>query len=260
MRLSGTTGKARNHASNSLQDAERMVSLLMNEAQMSWKNAVRIVGKLIAVSVIGFTLASNCFFSWYLVPVGVITLAIAAGWLDAIGKECSKHRFFPQKDLNSVGASLFRWQWVVIWAFILLALSFGLPMQFTLSYRLSKVASMALIPLALMLLARTHEPFNFQHARHDIQKAEAVVRQLTRAQKSADSTSAPLIEHEKIPVYKLGSVAKVLYDIADSYDTKAKLKVDLTQNQNSKPKLPMLSCVCAPFRRVASIDFFHRRT
>jgi omega-6 fatty acid desaturase (delta-12 desaturase) len=237
-------------------DAERVAFLLMNEAQMSLQNAGRIVVKLIAVSVIGFTLASNCFFSWHLVPFGVVTLAIAAGWLDAIGKECSYHRFFPQKSLNSMGASIFKWQWVLVGACIVFALSFGLSSESTLSLRLSKVFLMALIPLALMLLARMVEPFNFQHARRDIQQAEALVRQLATTVQAADTkTSAPLIQHEKIPVYRLGSVAKVLYDVAASYDTKAKLKVDLTQSQCSKPNgalQQMSSLIYAPFRRVAS--------
>lgn len=256
-------------ASNAFEDVERIAHLVMHEAQMSLPQAGRILGKLIAVYVLGVTLSSNCCLSWYLVPVGVVTLAMAVGWSDAIGKECKSQRFFPYKTLNSVGASLFRWQWFAFWGCLLFTLScIGAVnfLRFDWTERLVKVSVMAIVPLALMLLGRAFEcgsAFQFQQKRGDIQKAEALVRQLATTRKAADhGATTPLIEHEKIPLYKLGSVAKILHDIVDSYDTAAKLRADLAQSQRSMPKgavQQMLSWVYAPFRAMSSDLFLWER-
>lgn len=236
-----------------------MVQLMMVEAKTSLMKANRILGKLITVSVVGFILASNCCLSRYLVPVGVLILTIAAGWLDAIGNECKSHRFFPSKLMNSMGASLFRWQWIVFWAVLLFTLSSsGVVnfLQFSLSERLWKVCMMAMVPLALMLLGRALEPFRFRRARADIRKAEMVVRQLAAKQTCSDiSKLAPLIEAEQVPFYKLGSIAKLLHDFVASHDATDKLKVNLDASQGSMHRWPfqrLLSIVFAPIRTIAS--------
>jgi stearoyl-CoA desaturase (delta-9 desaturase) len=242
---------------SSLKDVESMASLLMSESKTSLPMAGRIIGKLIAVSVVGFTLASN-HFSHYLVPVGVLFLAISAGWLDAIGNECFRQRFFPAKTLNSIGATLFRWQWIALWTSVLYTLSsMGVVsfLEFSPRQRLWKVSMMAVVPLSLMLLGRALEPFRFKRARADIQKAEILVRRLAATETAADiSALAPLIEHEKIPLYKLGSIAKLLNDFVAGYDATEKLSLDLAQVHGSAQwtlkKLPFI--IFAPFRRIAS--------
>mmetsp|Transcript_50872 Transcript_50872/g.94221 ORF Transcript_50872/g.94221 Transcript_50872/m.94221 type:complete len:697 (-) Transcript_50872:90-2180(-) len=253
------SGKQRTEAFNAFQDVERMAQLMLNEAKTSLMKASRIIGKLIAVAAMGFMLASNCCFSRYMVPLGVLILAIAAGWLDAIGNECSCQRFFPSKSLNSMGASLFRWQWIVFWAVTLFALSSTGAvqfLQFSLHERLWKVCMMAMVPLALMLLGRALEPFRFRHARADIRKAEILVRQLAAKHNSSDaSTLAPLIEPERVPLYKLGSIAKILHDIVASHDTTSKLQVNLDASNGSMHRWPLsrlLSFVYTPIRAIAS--------
>jgi len=241
------------------QDAERMGQLILQEAKTSLPKAGRIIGKLIVVEIFGFVLASNCCLLGYLVPVGVIALAIGACWLDAIGKECSCHRFFPQKSLNIAGGYLLRWQWVVIWACILFTLSSTGTLnilQSTLRDRVWKVSIMAVVPLALMLLGRAVQPYQFWRARADVQKAELIVRQLVATQKaSAINALAPLIESDRIPLYKLGSVAKLLYTFAVSYDATDKATVELAQqcqptHENRFKRF--LSMAYSPFRAIAS--------
>jgi stearoyl-CoA desaturase (delta-9 desaturase) len=241
---------------------ERLAQLVMKETKASLPNAGRIVGKIAAIALVGFTITSSCCSSPYLVPFGVVILAIAAGWLDAIGNECSCQRFFPSKSLNSIGSSLFRWQWVVFWTCVIFSLSFlrsGAPVrlsQLTMNERLWLVSVMAGIPLMLMLICRAVEPFSFNRARADIKKAEILVRQLAAKHSDSDVNSvAPLIEAELVPLYKLASVAKVLYDIAATYDAQDKLRVDLTQSQGSSRRwsfVALLSIVYAPFRTVAN--------
>merc|ERR1719247_2434134 len=156
---------------------------------------------------LGFMLASNDFFSWYLVPIGVIILAMSAGWVDTIGKECKRQCFFPYKSLNSVGASLFKWQWVALWfSAVFLLSSIGserllalmhlsappaITVHLNMAERLLKVCMMALVPLALMLLGRSFKcgsAVQFQRARGDIQKAQAIVQQLTSPKGSPRTT------------------------------------------------------------------------
>jgi stearoyl-CoA desaturase (delta-9 desaturase) len=230
---------------------------MMLESKASNKSASRIIGKVIAVSVVGFTLASS-HFSHYLVPIGVLFLAIAAGWLDAIGNECCRQRFFLAKTLNSLGATLFRWQCIAFWTSVLYTLSsLGVVsfLEFSHRERFWKVSMMAVVPLALMLLGRAFEPFRFRRARADILKAEILVRQLAATETASDiSALAPLIEHDSIPLYRLGSIAKLLNDFATSFDATDKLNLDLAQvhgsAQWSLKQLPAM--IFAPFRRIAS--------
>lgn len=218
----------------------------MQEAQTSLAQGARITGKLVAVSAVGFFLASSCCSSHYLVPLGVLILAMAAGWLDAIGNECKLQCFFPYKTLNSVGASLFRWQWIALWACTLFGLSTlqsytltGVVHFFQSAFyeRLWSVCKMAVVPLSLMLLGRAIEPYRFRTARADILKAEKLVCQLVATRTASDiSALASLIEPDSIPFYKLGSVAKLLYDFVDSYDAADKLKIVLAHGQESMNK------------------------
>jgi stearoyl-CoA desaturase (delta-9 desaturase) len=244
----------------SFEDVERMAQMIMAEAKTSLAVAGRIMGKLIVVSVLGFTLASNCCLSRYLVPIGVLMLAIAAGWLDAIGNECRCDRFFPYKRLNSMGASFYRWQWVVFWAVTIFAIcviqfwaSEGIAqlLRFGIYDLLWKVCMMVVAPLTLMLIGRKLEPFRFRSARADIQKAEMLVRQLAATQTASDiSALAPLIEPDLIPFYKLGSIAELLYNFVANHEATDKLKVDISARSDSKHS--WLSLAYAPFRMIAS--------
>jgi stearoyl-CoA desaturase (delta-9 desaturase) len=244
------------------EDVERLAQLMMLEAKASLANAGRIISKIVTVAVVGWVLASDCCSSHYLVPLGVVILAIAMGWLDAIGNECGCQRFFPYKTMNSIGSSVFRWQWIVIWTSIIFLLSFlrscapARLLALSLHERLWLVCMMAVAPLALMLLCRAVEPFRFRRARAEIQKAEMLVRQLAAKRSAAEVRAlAPLIEIELIPLYKLGSVAKMLYDIVATFDATDKLKVDLTQGEGSATKWSLralLSSVSAPFRTIAN--------
>jgi len=283
-------GKPCSEGLNPFKDVERIANLLMQEAQTSLAQGARITGKLIAVSAVGFLLTSSCCSSHYLVPLGVLILAMAAGWLDAIGNECKLQCFFPYKALNSVGASLFRWQWVAFWACTLFGLSTlysctltgvvhflqsgrsALPEVWCQHFyeRLWMVCKMAVVPLSLMLLGRAIEPYRFRTARADILKAEKLVCQLVATRTASDiSALATLVAPETIPFYKLGSVAKLLHDFVDSYDATDKLKIVLAHGQESMQKWQLhsesmhkwqngccnrfqrlLSMANAPFRRV----------
>jgi hypothetical protein len=253
----GATQKASEY--NALDDMERMVNLMMLEAKTSLAMAGRVMSKLFTVLALGLLLASNCCSSRYLVPLGIIILAMSAGWLDAIGKECSCHRFFPYKTMNSMGASLFRWHWWVFWTCVFYALSLtGVVhfLQFSSQERLWKVSVMAALPLALMLLGRSIEPFQFRHARDNVEKAEMIVRQLAATKSASDiGALAPLVQAQQIPLYKLGSIAKMLYDFASTHDAADKLKVDLSLSNASQIRGPcqrFLAFVYSPFRRAAS--------
>jgi hypothetical protein len=149
-------GKAAAATFKPYEDAEKIAQLIMMEAKASFASASSVMGKLITVALIGFMLASDCCSGHLLVPVGVIILAIAAGWLDAIGNECKQQRFYPSKTANSMGKYLFRWQWVVVWACTIFALSqlrsWALPgfahlSQLSLHEQLWLVCTMAGAPL-----------------------------------------------------------------------------------------------------------------
>jgi len=259
------SGKERQAAFKPYEDVEKIAQMIMLEAKTSFANASRVTGKIITVAAIGFMLASDCCSGRYLVPVGVIILAIAAGWLDAIGNECKQQRFYPSKTLNSMGKYLFRWQWIVFWTFAIFALSqlrswvppgFARLSQLSLEEQLWLVCTMAAAPLALMLACRALEPFRFRRARADIQRAEILVRQLAATRTASDiSALAPLIEPDLVPLYKLTSVAKVLYDFAASYDSADKIKVNLSQSLASPQNWSLqrlVSTVYSPFRTIAN--------
>jgi len=238
-----------------LQDVETLAQAMMLEAKTSLPNAARVVGKLIAVSALGFTLAGGCVGNYcssrIVAPIGVLMLAVAAGWLDLIGNECKSQRFFPSKGLNQFGAFWYRWEMIVFWAVTIYAfLTLGSFISIGTGAWL--VCKMALVPLILMLLGRAIEPFRFRHARSDIQQAQLLLQQLAGARTTSQiSALAPIIEPEKIPLYKLGSIAKMLQDFVASYDSNDKLKVCLTDGQDSAEKGGVLSTIYAPFRRVA---------
>jgi stearoyl-CoA desaturase (delta-9 desaturase) len=161
-----------------------------------------------------------------------------------------------------LGKYLFRWQWIVVWTGTIFALSqlrswvppgFTHLSQLSLHEQLWLVSTMAAAPLALMLVCRALEPFRFKRARADVQNAEILLRQLA-ATRSA-SPLAPLVEPDRVPLYKLGSVAKVLSQFVSSFDSADKIKVDLSQNSASPQnwclqKLVLMSY--SPFRTIAN--------
>jgi hypothetical protein len=106
-------GKSAKGKGGPLQDVETLAQAMMLEAKTSLPNAARVVGKLIAVSALGFTLAGGCVGNYcssrIVAPIGVLMLAVAASWLDLIGNECKSQRFFPTKGLNQFGAFWYRW-------------------------------------------------------------------------------------------------------------------------------------------------------
>jgi len=66
---------------------------------------------------------------------------------------------------------------------------------------------------------------------------------------------APLIEPDQIPFYKLGSIAKLLYDFVASHDATDKLNVDLAECHGSMHRRrlqQLISIAYSPFRRIAS--------
>jgi fatty acid desaturase len=221
-----------------------MAQLMVSEAKTSLGKASRVVGKLITVSIVGYLLANGSTFSLYLAPVGVVLLAMAAGWLDAIGKECKSHRFFPVWSMNFAGGMLFRWQWVVFYASLLFTLSSaGVVdyLHYSLRERLWKVGVMAVLPLVLMLAGRSLEPHSVNRVRTEIQKAEILARTVTAKKAGSDvSDVAPLVLPEQVPVYKLASVAELLYKVVESHDDTNKVDVDVSDAaQEQKPLGPL---------------------
>ena len=85
-------GKSAKGKGGPLQDVETLAQAMMLEAKTSLPKAARVVGKLIAVSALGFTLAGGCVGNYcssrIVAPIGVLMLAVAAGWLDLLGNEC----------------------------------------------------------------------------------------------------------------------------------------------------------------------------
>eukprot|EP00929_Paragymnodinium_shiwhaense_P049815 TRINITY_DN2511_c0_g4_i1.p1 TRINITY_DN2511_c0_g4~~TRINITY_DN2511_c0_g4_i1.p1 ORF type:complete len:692 (+),score=181.48 TRINITY_DN2511_c0_g4_i1:63-2138(+) len=236
------------------EEMQNLEKLVMQEAKLSLPKAGRIIGKLVVLYGCGFVLASNCCFPKFLVPVGVLVLAIATGWLQAIGEECKKSLFFPQGLLNTAGSILFRWQWTVLWACVLFALN--LP-QFDMVTRVQKVCVLAFVPLALMLLGQAVEPYRFKSARNDVKAAEALVRQLASQQDGGSPRfpSTPLIESDNIPFYKLGAVAKLLADFSKGCNVSSKQSMDLSKEGDEPAQASMLASfirmLYAPFRFVA---------
>jgi stearoyl-CoA desaturase (delta-9 desaturase) len=257
-------GKEKSNASVPNRDAEEMAKLAKLEARTSVQIAVRMLGKLYAMLFIGIMIAGNCIGNFcsspYLVPLGVLILAVAAGWLDLIGNECNSKRFFPSDTLNAVGAILYRWQWMAFWGCTIFAFleykaggeeSFGAS---SFNERIWLFCKLALFPLTLMLIGKANEPYRFRHARSDIQKAMILLKQLAGAKNdSTINTSALTIDTETIPFYKLGSVANLLHDFASTYDAADQLKVTLADGKEAaeKPSSRLLSFAYAPFRRIA---------
>merc|ERR1719324_146306 len=223
-----------------------------------------MVGKLYAMLFLGIMIAGNCIgnfcSSQYLVPLGVLFLAVAAGWLDLIGNECRSLRFFPSDTLNAVGAILFRWQWMAIWActiFAFLEYKAGGAENLgasSFNEHIWLFCKLALFPLTLMLIGRANEPYRFRHARSDIHKAMTLLQQLAGAKNdSTINTSTLAIDTETVPFYKLGSVANLLHEFASTYDAADQLKVVLADGKetNEKPSSRLVSFAYAPFRRIA---------
>jgi len=243
-------------ARQAVEDAERLIRMVAQQAKTSLPKAGSIIAKLCAVYAFGLVLASKCCLSSLLVPISVVTLAIAAGWLDAIGQECKHHLYFPYKTLNSVGALLFRWEWTVFWACILFALNLS---RAAIIDRVWSLSTMAVAPLALMFLGRALEPYRFHRARRDVSNAEALVRKLLSAQKVSDSVAmAPLIESEKTSLYNLGSFAKLLHGFVAGHKAAQKLSTELSQPCGTVHKglfKRLLSSIYSPFRTAASEMF-----
>ena len=103
---------------------------------------------------------------------------------------------------------------------------------------------MVFIPLALMLLGRSVEPYTFKRARPDVLRTEMLVRQLL-ACKRTDASGAndvpPLLDVNAAPFYRLGSVMSVFHGSAASSDATDKLKVELNRSY-------FLSVIFEPFR------------
>jgi len=251
-------------------DAEGIAQLVAHEARASLPKAARIVGKIGAISTLGFMFASNWLYSTYFIPVGVITLSMAASWFDAIREECSSHGFFPSKTLDSIGRVIFHWRWLALIAVVVyfwVSVGTLINVQLHLQDRLASIYSCSMkfmiyaaAPLALMLLGRAIEPDRFERARADIRNAEKLVRQLVQLQKPSDTRAlAQLIDTERIPVYKLASVASALQDIVASFDAKHKVGVDLVLSTEVGQSLPsstilkhLLSRIYSPFRSLDS--------
>eukprot|EP00929_Paragymnodinium_shiwhaense_P049813 TRINITY_DN2511_c0_g2_i1.p1 TRINITY_DN2511_c0_g2~~TRINITY_DN2511_c0_g2_i1.p1 ORF type:complete len:694 (+),score=146.69 TRINITY_DN2511_c0_g2_i1:185-2266(+) len=245
-------GEATKSGKETTEEVHPLEKMVMQEATLSLPKAGRILGKLVVLYCCGFVLASSCCFPGYLVPVGVLVLAIATGWLQAIGEECKQHLFFPQGLLNTAGSILFRWQWTVLWAAVLFA--FNLP-QFDMVTRVQKVCVFAFVPLALMLLGQSSEPYRFKSARDDVTKAEAIVRQLVSQQDGSPRSDTPLVDSTKIPFYKLGSVAKLFSEFGKGCDESAKQALDLMQEADEQSQSSLfgkvIKTIYAPFRFLA---------
>eukprot|EP00928_Gymnodinium_smaydae_P023902 TRINITY_DN1953_c0_g1_i6.p1 TRINITY_DN1953_c0_g1~~TRINITY_DN1953_c0_g1_i6.p1 ORF type:complete len:692 (+),score=131.28 TRINITY_DN1953_c0_g1_i6:36-2078(+) len=247
-------------ASSPAMDAERIALLLLQEATPSLAKATRVLAKLAGVGFTGYLLA-NCYC--YLVPLGVILLAIAAAWVEIIGEECGSHRFFPHKAMNSLGAVIFRWQCLaLVGALVWFASRTDTlrSMQFAFAEDNTKVLVMVVLPLALMILGRSLEPYQFGTARAEVKDAEQVLRQVlaSKSENTDTSPKSPFVDTDSIPLYKLGAVAKLLHGFVASHDASDKLSVNLTPKAHKKDKSMVarsISFMYSPFRSVAS-DLF----
>jgi stearoyl-CoA desaturase (delta-9 desaturase) len=241
-------------------DAEKIATLVKEAARPSLSQAVRVIGKLAAISLLGFALAGRCnlgfaclqgcFSEYLLEPAGVIVIAVAAAWVDVIQKECKKRRFFPTAILNSVGTYLFRWEIGLAVALLLSAVS-----------SVSTAMKYAALPLALMHMVRFIEPFHFRRAREDLGQAESLVQRLVDAQSpqapsesKVRQSSSVDIDIDSIPLYKLGSVASLLRRVVADFQQESKLSVTILEPKDTKP-MSAFSVLFAPFRFVAGEIF-----
>eukprot|EP00747_Dinoflagellata_sp_TGD_P125366 gnl/TRDRNA2_/TRDRNA2_174154_c4_seq10.p1 gnl/TRDRNA2_/TRDRNA2_174154_c4~~gnl/TRDRNA2_/TRDRNA2_174154_c4_seq10.p1 ORF type:complete len:698 (-),score=103.00 gnl/TRDRNA2_/TRDRNA2_174154_c4_seq10:267-2195(-) len=221
---------------------------------------MRVVLKLVVMSTLGFVLASHsCGLSRFLCPLGIVVIALCLDWVDVIQEECSRHRFFPHKKLNLIGTVAFKWQWLAAFGCIVVAVQSWVATH-SIDGHLWSLATYAAVPISLMLAGRALEPYRFNTARSDIQKAEHLVRQLVWIGKASDvSTSEPIVDIDKIPLYKLGTVAALLHTLAAGCDTKGKLVVEPEQSSSSINTRSVfsqtLSLLFLPFRKLAS-DLF----
>jgi stearoyl-CoA desaturase (delta-9 desaturase) len=220
---------------------EQLATLLVSEARASFPKAGRVLGKLATVCTLGFVLAHGRAI--YLMPVGVLVLAISASWFDMIREECLQHRFFPWKALNHTVAALFRWQ-------LLAVLACGLLSQVLSAHHAWHMVKLIGLPLGLMLLFRTLEPFGFRHARAELQRAESLVRDLLCTE---GHVAGPLLESQRIPVYNLGSAAKVLRGVVAGCKSSAKEAVQLPAPEDvaTSRLRAVLSALGAPFHSLA---------
>ena len=139
---------------------------------------------------LAFVLTSSCCFSEWLVPVGVLLLAVSSGWLDVIRGECGRGRFFPGKTLNACGSVLFHWLWIFPTTGVLLALCNWGPftsLHLDGNEQIWNTTILVFIPLALMLLGRSVEPYTFKRARTEVLRAEMLVRELLAGNSKAAS-------------------------------------------------------------------------
>ena len=141
-------------------------------------------------------------------PVGVLLLAVSSGWLDVIRGECGRGRFFPGKTLNACGSVLFHWLWIFPTTGVLLALCNWGPftsLHLDVNEQIWNKTILVFIPLALMLLGRSVEPYTFKRARTDVLRAEMLVRQLLAGKSKAASgaNDVPLLlDVDAVPFYR----------------------------------------------------------
>lgn len=247
-------------------DADLIASLVQKESQPSLTKAVRVIAKLCAVTLLGFALAARCTFGfacfegpaeYVLMPSGVIVIAVTAAWVDVIQKECSCERFFPSDALNRMGSLCFRWQVGLFVAALLLVLSSAWS-----------AVKYAILPLALMHVVRFIEPFHFRRAREDLTKAESLVQQLIGAKSKSESdakspkkgsatskSATQLLDIQRIPLYKLGSVSNLLRKLAADFQESEKLSVDIFQDSDAAKSRSAISYLFSPFRCVAGEVF-----
>lgn len=231
--------------------------MIEQEGKASHGMAARILLKLVATAAFGFLLATGRLLPQFLVPVGIVTLAMAAGWLDAVQEECRRRRFFPSNVLNACGTSFFEWRWLALALAAVCAIAWVgamLGMEVGLSDRVWQLCKYAAAPLALTSLAQLacSDRDRFAAARAEIKKAEVLVRQLACAQAKSDGSTSwlgPLVRVDDIPLYKLGSVARVFRNFVASAESSCKVTMELAMGEASQNRF--LSAIYAPFGRLA---------
>ena len=83
-------------------DGERVAQVVIEESAPALDQALRLLGKLLLMAMLAFVLTSSCCFSGWLVPVGVVLLAVSSGWLDVIRGECGPGPLLPWEDSERV--------------------------------------------------------------------------------------------------------------------------------------------------------------
>jgi len=213
-------------------------------------NVCRVLGKLIILSIVAVALTSGACSAAWSVPLGVVLCAVSVAGFDIIQHECARARFFKSKNMNRRCAVLLFWAGILLAAGVLLFLMCHRS-GFNLSddSAILNTTMVLVIPLALHLWGNAVEPAPFACAREHVLAAELILRQLQGS--DPGTTVPPVVDVEHLPFHQLASVMSELRRTAASFETAAKLRVQLPRGE--RKRLSLLAFLQSPLRSMAAM-------